>query len=245
MNRNKYFMISLCALLISSSTVFAGPRDWIEDKIIALKFAYKRWNTPSPRLIKDTVIELDGKKFKEFRFDTSHDSEDVTMLREKLYIPGVYVSEGFDYDMYINYIKTNPLPRFISLRQLSMTIEAKMDTILRFLAAAVFRDIPNVAKMSAYEKKTRERTLKKVVAGLPLLWEVEYMLPKDLDSDVNGDKFIEFAKKLLHSFSPDQRKIGNLLYVWNSYSLRFNNNKGLKNAVKRYSSFIRYDRSAF
>ncbi len=55
-------------------------------------------------------MELDGKKFEEFRYDLSQDNDVVKDLRKKLHISGIYLANGSDLNTYKKYLQQISVP---------------------------------------------------------------------------------------------------------------------------------------
>lgn len=231
MNKNRLFLVVFFVAASFSSMTFAGPWDWFKDKINSVWLTYKRWNTSYPRLISHQVMEVDGKKFEEFRYDLSQDTDLIKKIRRNVGIPGIYVSNDSDLDIYRKHIQFAPVPT----QYIESGFDLKLDNSISRCMARWFSFVKAKYFASFLDKGKVDSDVSTIEAYTPILWELENSLPSTLDSDNDGENFIAVVERMLPNGAKERNAlIGDYLDLWKTYTLRFKNNKGLMKAMERY-----------
>lgn len=231
MNKNRLCLVVFFVAASFSSMTFAGPWDWFKDKINSVWLTYKRWNTSYPRLISHQVMEIDGKKFEEFRYDLSRDTDSVRKLRNNKCISGIYLSNGSDLSIYKKYIQEHPVPAQYIENGFNVNFDNEISRcMLRWMS---FIKVKYMSRFLDTGKTAVD--FSEIDAYAPILWELENSLPKDLDNDTDGEKFIDVAERMLIDGAKEPNKVmGEYLYLWKTHTLRFRNSRGLTRATERY-----------
>lgn len=262
MNLNKKVIVIV--LLISSSIAIATPWGWARNKIGSVWFSYKTWNVPRPALIEHEYVELD-KNFETFMYDLSKDSDSVKQLRKKLYLSGIYLSDDSDMDFYRKYVSDRPNYMIIAAQR--GYVENGFDINNNNTICACMGRLLEHQKRTVRPVMARDETepliqlLWEIENSLPMTFDQDDhgrvfvdFIRKMIRADVPEVKINEKNKEQSFmsiflgglSDSLEQRsrekeqEIGIYLSVWQHYTLRFRNNKGLDQAIKYFSQSARH-----
>ena len=256
MDRNNRALWMFCVLLlISSSISFGGPLKWAKKGLYSLWSTYKWWGVPRParidnqkvediprpRCINTLMMELEGKKFEEFRYDISHDNDLVHQLRKQLHIAGVYLSNDSDVNVYKTYLNALPMLQQYNDNGFDINIDNTVSKCLQRLFTNIIDTDGVTMQIPSH-------------AWIQLLWELEASLPQNIDTDITGEKFIAVIRNM---FPPGQASslgarfvsapfiindaaflklkllAGDYIQLWIYYTLRFRNSAGLLEAYRK------------
>ncbi len=252
MKKNILLFLFFSMALISFNYSFAGPWGWVKNKVNSLWLTYERWGIPRPRLVNHQAADLDGKKFEQFQYDLSRDTDETRKLRKNLGISGIYFADGSDMALYAKLSRGT----IVDEQYIENGFDAIQDNSVSACMARLFENTIN------------RKVLHEAAAFMQLLWELEDCLPKDFDQDETGKMFIAFIYKMIegdtkelvsdnrqnasqdfmstflagiretpdiseNTISVTGQNIERYLSFWKQNTRRFYNNKGLQVAIDR------------